>query len=618
MFGSYIRFIVLSANLSLLVFLVFSCSNKSILRVNHIESSRKSTSVFYPKYIKSDQCQAQINLLKEGKLKFNEHFIGFPPDWTIQNYSLHSLRFLSCLIWEAEQGNIESFNLAKDIILDWDRKNQFAKKINNWTWKDNKGAWEEHGVSWRAVLLSYFYQVVQKLSPDDQRLIKHLHKMAKAHGDFLSLSKPYMSHHNHGINNAIGLLALGTAFQELPDANKWVDLSLIRAEQQMEDNVSTDGIHLEHSGFYQFYTLRTFIEIYQTAQIINRPLSDQYRRKLDKMLEVGALMAGANGKVEGIPWNMDFNVFEYIQNINSLDLGKSMLGKQLFEKTKQGYSARGLSIKKEGGYSFFSALSGKELEIIFHTRILQAPHFQADALGLTAILGNQRILSYGNYNNSSRQAKDFNTVQVSNLKQNSTLKLNPRISLRNRLLPSGGEVLAFESFPKLDFVTAQNQLYPKVTHTRTVARIGTHYLLVWDRLEADKEHEYTQSFHFSVPLKVVVQKEKGVAKLGEKPIVQFRQLVEGTEVITCETISQSQLCSWEHDGMGNRIPTPEINYLTLGKGAEFLSVFYAGAGQWSSSVKTVSDHEPKIRIVSLFGEGGNYRVRLQDLKLSLE
>jgi len=596
-----------------------------VLLVTFITSAQKpgfrkhaSTPVFYPKRI-GDDCKTKISLLKAGKLEIDGNFIGLSPDWTLGTYNLHSLRFVDCLVLEGQQGNIQSFNLAKKIILDWDKKNMFAKKIESWTWEDNKGAWSEHGVSWRAILLSYFYQVVQKLSPEDHKLIKHLQEIAKAHGDFLSSSRVYMSDHNHGLNNAMGLLALGTTFQELPDAHKWVDLSLARAEQQMHDNVSSDGVHLEHSGFYHFYTLRTFMEIYEVAQALGRPLSDEYCQKLDKMLEVGALMAGSNRRVEGIPWNNhELDVVGYLKNVAALELGTSTRGQELFQQVKQGYSARGLFIKPEGGFSFFTGRFGKELEINFHTRILSAPHAQADALGLTAMVGNQRILTYGNYRSAAHEPKDFNTVQITGLKQGSTLKINRKSSLRKRLIPNGGEVLTSASLPELDFVTARNQAYAGVTHTRTVARIGTHYLLVWDRLEADTEHEYTQTFHFAIPLKIGSHKKEGFARLQEKPIVHFRQLEQGTEVSICDVGSESNLCSWEHDRAGKLIPTPEVSYRSVGKTVEFLWVLYAGAGSFASQVKTVSTSKPQVKIVTLSGEGGNYRVHLQGLKLSLE
>ena len=576
--------------------------------------------VFYPHHI-TDDCIAKINLLKSGRLEGTKgNLISLKPDWSLDDYRLHSLRFLDCLILESEQGNLQSFDLAKRIILDWDVKNNFSRKVNTWTWQDDKGAWSEHGVSWRAVLLSYFYRVSQEVAPHDRALTRHLQQVAKEHAEFLSSDKPYMANHNHGINNALGLLALGTAFQELPQSRKWVDLSLSRAEQQMRDNVSDDGVHLEQSGFYHFYTLRTFMEIFKAAQAIDRPLSAQYGQKLDQMLEVGALMAGINRTVEGVPWNnYDVDVFDLIKNGFPLNLGTSTPGKDLFEEIRQGSSERQLFVKSSGGFSFFTGDFGKDLEITFHTRILAGPHAQPDVLGVTANLGEQRILTYGNYTSSSRKGKDFNTVLVSDLEQGATLKSSPETPLRERLIPKGGEVLASGSSLNWDFVTARHQAYVGVTHTRTVARVGTNYLLVWDRLEADKAHEFVQNFHFPISAQVITNNRQGTAQIDEKPIARFVQLEEGLDINICDAQSQNdELCSQENDDSGTPTPTPEISYRSEGETAEFLWVLYAGDGQLEAQVTRANDSGAASKIVTLSGDGGEYRIRLQGADARLE
>ena len=578
-----------------------------------------SVQVFYPHHITED-CKAKISLLTSGELPATkENFISLEPDWSLDDYRLHSLRFLDCLIQEGEQGNMQSFNLAKRIIADWNLKTDFSSKVNTWTWKDDKGAWSEHGVSWRAVLLSYFYRVSQKVAPDDRVLKRQLQQMAKEHGKFLSSDKPYLAHHNHGINNALGLLSLGVAFQEVPQSRQWLDLSLERAEQQMRDNVSDDGIHLEQSGFYHFYTLRTFMEVFKVAQAIDRPLSDAYRQKLDQMLGVGALMAGVNRRVEGIPWNNDLDVFDLIEKGFPLDLGTSSPGQDLFEKTKQGFSARQLLVKSMGGFSFFTGEFGKDLEVTFHTRILSGPHAQPDVAGLAASLGSQRILTYGNYTNPSREAKDFNTVLVRDLEQGATLKVERDTPLRDRLIPSGGEVLASGSASNLDFVTARHQAYAGVTHTRTVARVGANYLIVWDRLEADRVREFAQNFHFAVPAQVTINGEQGFAQIDKEPIARFVQLEEGLDTSICgERSRDDELCSQEDDKSSNPMPTPEVSYRHNGKTAEFLWVLSAGSGQLEAQVTQAGQRESLAKVVTFSGDSGDYRIRLQGTEVALE
>jgi hypothetical protein len=202
------------------------------------------------------------------------------------------------------------------------------------------------------------------------------------------------------------------------------------------------------------------------------------------------------------------NPWSFLKGVKAIDPRISELEKKSYRQRQQGNLTGSLSVNPEGGFSFFKPRSDRELEIVFHNRILNAPHFQPDPLGVTAILGEQRILTYGNYHRDNRAAKDFNTVLVSDARGYSTIVLPRKGSLRQRIVPSGGEILNFGSFPELSYITARHKAYPGVTHTRTVARIGPSYLLVWDRLESATERQYTQTFHFPVPARIETRGER--------------------------------------------------------------------------------------------------------------
>lgn len=629
-----------------------------------------SAAVFYPENLGNDaensenNCTTTIGLLEAGKLplsKDTQDTIGLTPDWKKSEtrskyfmFNLHSLRFLECSIQAAEAGDPAALEQAKKVIIDWNTKNQLKGSPADWTWKDNSEGWEEHSVSWRSIVISYFYRVLEKSPQKDAEFMKRLESMAKTQGELLSRNYIYMVDHNHGLNNAMALLALGTAFRKLPNAGQWVDLSLVRAEQQMQDNVSADGIQLEQSGVYHFYTLRTFMEIDRVAEALGRPLSEDYHQKLDKMLGTAALMAGPNGKVEGLPYSEpDQNLMgSYLKDVASLNLGTSTPGRDFFEKTQKGESARRLVVYKQGGYSFFQARPNQEIEALFHTRILDAPHAHQDALSVTAVLGDQRLLIIPSENLPKTdpyflQPAAHNTVQVKGLQQR-TFNQRPRgvlvsllnagtlqgvmkrlnlsdwllsqrrslgieeYSLNQRAMKTGGKVLAVGTSPDLDFVTAQTKTYPKVTYTRTVARIGPRYLLVWDRLEGDKVHDYTQTFHFTPQAEVSLNQSSGVAKEAGKTIAQFIQLQNGTDSKVCRGQSQPEKCGWYGDSAGKIKPTPAVQYALKDKKAEFLWVLYAGAGKFGANVQqSADDPDNPSQVVSLSGEGGNMSVRLE-------
>ncbi len=635
--------------------------------------ARTSISMLYPD--KSSQtCQTEIQLLRSGKLpiasdKGAVETVGLSPSWGPQPgrskffmFRLHTLDFLECLIQAGESGDAQALAQAKRVVLDWETNNEFKGSVDRWTWADNVGAWEEHSVSWRAVLLSYLYHVLEKSPQRDPQFMARLEAMAQTHASFLSRHYSYMPNHNHGLSGTGGLMALGMTFWKLPQSGEWLELALARAEQQMLDTVSPDGIQLEQSGEYQFFTLRTFIELYRAAQAMNRPLSEAYRQRLDRMLGAAAVMVGPNRRVEGLPYSEPDKdvVSSFLGNINSLSLGPNAPGLARFKRVvAQGDVTRSLAVYKRGGYSFFQAHPGRELEVVFHTRILNAPHAHQDALGLTAVLGDQPLLIYPSANLPAADPyflgpDAHNTVQIKGLQQQQldpapgvslwaglinwgklrgvTEKLGladwwlgqrrqfgvDEPSLNARATDHGGKVLAFASSPELDFVTAQHQTYPGVTHRRTVARVGSRYLLVWDRLAGDQVHQYTQTFHFASQTQLGLSGSQGVARLGNQTIARFVQLHPVATGGICRGQRQPEPCGWYRDTAGRTEPTPALRYRTQGNNAEFLWVLYAGEGPLQGQVRATGETAEPSQRVTLSGEGGSYRLRLEGSTLRFE
>ncbi|MBD2505058.1 alginate lyase family protein [Anabaena azotica FACHB-119] len=559
--------------------------------------------VFYPRY-QSEQCNEQT---RKGSL-----IVNFKPDWNQSSYDLHSLRFLDCLTKRGAKGDLKSLEIVKQVVLDWNAKNNFAQKTKKWSWKDNHGAHEEHGTAWRTIFISYLYRVVHQVTPNDREFLKKLQSMAQEHGTFLMGRKQYQFNHNHGLNQTMGLLALGLTFSKLPDHEKWIETGLQRAEEQMRDNVSEEGIHLEQSGFYQLYTLRTFMEIANAAYHSGHPVSQSYMQKLDKMLGIAALYAGNNGIVETVPWhNHTINAFDYLKDVKQLPLSPPTPGRDLYFKIKQGISVPGLFVNPKGGYSFIRG-EKNDLDITIHNRFLNSPHFQPDPIGLTVNLGNQRIVTYGNYSSDTRLAKDFNVVQVKGLTIQ-PVKTQRYLPLNDRLNNQNGEIISSGSHLNLDYITVRNQIYPNISHVRMVARISAHFVLVWDRLLSLEKHEYSQSFHFPVPGQISVKGNQGEVILNHQRLAQFLQLQSDIQTSICSTeIHIDELCSFEVSPNGRKVPTPEINYRSVGKSGEFLWILSTDNREFTTQLQTRKSDNSSEKEITLRGSDKNYKILLRE------
>lgn len=451
-----------------------------------------------------------------------------------------------------------------------------------------------------------------QVTPNDREFLKKLQSMAQEHGTFLMGCKQYQFDHNHGLNQTMGLLALGLTFSKLPDHEKWIETGLQRAEEQMRDNVSEEGIHLEQSGFYQLFTLRTFMEIANAAYDSGHPVSQSYMEKLDKMLGIAALYAGYNGIVETIPWNnSNINVFDYLKDVKQLSLSPPTPGRDLYFKIKQGISLPGLFVNPKGGYSFIRG-EKNDLDITIHNRFLKSPHFQPDPIGLTVNLGHQRIITYGNYSSDTNLAKDFNILQVKGFTIQ-PVKTQKSLSLNDRLDDQNGEIISFGSHLNLDYITVRNQIYPNISYTRMVARIGTHFLLVWDRLLSSEKHEYSQSFHFPVHGQISVRGNQGEVILNDQRLAQFLQLQSGVQTSICSTqISIDELCSFEVSSDGRKVPTPEINYRSDGKSGEFLWILSTDSRGFTAQLQTRKSDSSSEKEITLRGADKNYKILLRE------
>ncbi len=90
-------------------------------------------------------------------------------------------------------------------------------------------------------------------------------------------------------------------------------------------------------------------------------------------------------------------------------------------------------------------------------------------------------------------------------------------------------------------------------------------------------------------------------------------------MIFCDAhLQNNELCSWERDHAGEFIPTPEISYRSNDRIAEFTWVLYVGNGQLEAQINKSSDSKSATRFITLSGDGGNYRVRLQGINVDLE
>lgn len=677
-----------------------------------LSQTQANSPVFYPENIAAN-CPTQMAQLEAGTYRLTQDAesatISLSPQWQSETLSfqersnLHSLRFLECHIRAAEQGNVAALETAQTVILDWAEQNPLPQQASSEDPDESSEievnpaslppAWKSEAAAWRSVLLSYVYWVYQSSEqptslldapPDqtqetsdnvqdqtsNQSIEQQLKNLAATHAAFLSKSQIYQPNDHKGIANSMALIALGQAFSEQPEAEGWIELGLERAEQQMRDNVSAEGIHLEQSGILHQQALQNFMAIYRAFPTDNLSLSATYRQKLDRMLGASALMMGVNRRVEGLPDsdpNQDL-LLTALKTFNNLDLSSTSSGQGLMVKMQRRQVPRGLHLYRRGGYSFFVPGSGQQLEAVFKTRLhdpdLRQPkvenstgntsethsiqeNHQQNALMVTARIGNQPLLIHPSQHLESELEPYFftpaasNTVQVGDFSQEPLLRTLPDQNqfsqwgwlssvfgrgrqqssdlLPEDLLPENGEVVTFGSNPQLDFVTARHQTYPDVQHTRTVARIGADYLLVWDQLQGKTEHPYRQTFHFPPNLRVKLMSSEGLLRENQSILARFVQLEPDVSGRVCRGKLEPIQCGWYRDAsMTEKVPTPAVLYETQAQSTQFIWVLSARPQSFKAQVDQVQEGTKSYQLLTLSRGNEKLRLALKDVTVQLE
>ncbi len=107
------------------------------------------------------------------------------------------------------------------------------------------------------------------------------------HGGFIeqNLENTYEVTSNHFLSNVVGLYALGVLFQELPCGQRWLQQCRSWLEQEMRVQVLDDGADYESSIPYHRLVAELFLAGWRLAECEGRPLSNDYKAKLHRMME---------------------------------------------------------------------------------------------------------------------------------------------------------------------------------------------------------------------------------------------------------------------------------------------------------------------------------------------
>ena len=160
--------------------------------------------------------------------------------------------------------------------------------------------WSDHITALRALTLCQLWVASKGDAVTLPPLAAELFSALERHAVKLAHPRFHRYEHNHGITQAYALLVLGVLLAPHPRAPQWTRLGRERIEAQMRDNVSPEGVHLEHSPAYQVYVLLQFIAAARFARAHGVALSAGFEDRLRAMILASAHMLRPDGALPAL------------------------------------------------------------------------------------------------------------------------------------------------------------------------------------------------------------------------------------------------------------------------------------------------------------------------------
>ena len=158
--------------------------------------------------------------------------------------------------------------------------------------KRHKYAWYDHAAAARLVHLTHLLRESARLGVLTPEQRRRLAASAIEHVDFLMDEENYQPNHNHGLFSDAGLHLAADAVSTLPESAEWASVASERFRTTLARTVEVDeGVHLEHSPFYQL-VMRRALERFGSTGLLPEV---ELEALLERMDQATAWMTSPDG-----------------------------------------------------------------------------------------------------------------------------------------------------------------------------------------------------------------------------------------------------------------------------------------------------------------------------------
>jgi hypothetical protein len=433
--------------------------------------------------------------------------------------------------------------------------------------------WDDHTTALRLIVICQLWVVCRSAREENPEFIRELISAVLRHGRRLELKRFYRASHNHGITQAYALIVAGLLFRWLPEGSNWVELGRLRLEQQMRDNVSSEGMHREHSPYYHFYVFNQFLYAYQFGAAYGIEYSKQFADRLKKMMLCGSYVIKPNGVLPAMGDTCESSpillspedVTEWFSDAGQMFLYSLTAGRKGFQPDTNSV------VLSDAGIAFLRSGWGTErpfrdeLFAAVRTSTFGTSHIHLDQCSFEFYAYGEDLIvdSGGPYGYAEPMRKFFlstaahNTVVVDGANQGIG-----KAQILHSCNSSGFDLLAIEQ-----------RSYPNVVHRRTILFVRPYYLVILDAVDADKPHQFSQLFHLSPNLLGHLDGHAiRTDNLANGPTIQILPLLEDGLTVKLHkpgmSTAQGWVCVAEKQKIGNTV----VEYRRSGASVEFVAL----------------------------------------------
>ncbi|EEL48199.1 heparinase II/III family protein [Bacillus mycoides] len=480
-------------------------------------------------------------------------------------FYLHSLEMVGLLVNAYEiTSDFRYLDKSRWYIESWLHHNPLSEKGKN------EGAWSGHGAANRLINILHFWAFYKEADSGVEEFKQKITPALIEHGLFLMSDENYEDY-NHGIFQDQALLELGVFFPNLEHSEMWIRKARNRLIERFNKDVSSSGVHKEHSPSYHVVVMQLFISIKKFMDYYKIDYPEDFTTKLSLMQDYLAHIVKWDGTIPIIGDTGQGKVLNSVAQDQILSdywlyrVSKGKKGK-IFPWNFKSYMDSGIAI-------FRDDVKNKRNSIywLYTAAFNSIIHKHADDLSFVLSFGEtEYLVDSGKYNYKEKDEyrKYFRSVFGHNsiAVDGKSYALTKEQVGKSYILDSGQK-------SEYSYVIGQHELYPGIVITRVLIQLHDSALLIHDKIVSEKVHEYTQIFNVGKDVEVLQESMNIIcmkSKINTTSIL-LKQLA-GVDNISYFCGEEEPIFGWQSYHFNQKHPIQSIHSSKKGKTADFVTL----------------------------------------------